>query len=138
MFDFGIHVFNWWNFICCDGYQIGKLIHFYVNFIGTFLIKTKMKGHCMHLIFISEEHLYRVDLIQKCFKVVSPTNVLLWRSTLFFQSLSGTPCKNCYPQNAISWVLILSDDQHQHKKTISTNNRINSKAHTICRLVLLW
>ena len=43
--------------------------------------------------------------------------------------------------HSISEVIILNNDQHQHQKTISTNNRINSKINQhltpFCRLALL-
>ena len=37
------------------------------------------------------------------------------------------PCKNFYTQDAISWVLILNNDQLEHQKILSANNRINSR-----------
>ena len=37
------------------------------------------------------------------------------------------PCQNRYPQDTISQVLIIHNDQRRHQSTISTNNRNNSK-----------
>ena len=47
-------------------------------------------------------------------------------------SSQGMPCKTLIQIYSISEVIILSNDQHQHQETISTNNRINStiKQHT--------